>query len=68
MSAVTLRQQRGPGGWSETAVYSAGKLLGVVIHPCAGAKWFAHLAKAFGPRGKPYLTRKAAIEAVSNDR
>lgn len=67
MSAVTLRESRGPDGWSEIGVYVGDQLRGIVTHPCTGARWFAQRVDQFGPRGKPHPTRKAAIEAVTNE-
>ena len=60
----TITTLRGKDGWSETVVKRSDKLLGIVVHPCTGARWFVHHAESSGPRGIPYPTRKAALAAI----
>lgn len=54
--------QHGADGWCEIAVRSAGELVAVITHPCAGAKWFIH--RAITARRESFRSRKAALASL----
>ena len=64
MSAAPLRvrEHAGKDGFVEIAVYDGDALLGIVIRPCSGAKWFLHLPRG-GLRGIKHQSRKKALAA-----